>query len=102
MPEKTEIFSMLAHYGFMNIQHVKKEEGIDELSEEHWKVWDVSGDKVSSAPSKWTVVDHEVHQTSNILDGGASDTKSTTRRDGTLRMLRATTDLCIWTIRVRW
>lgn len=52
----------------------------------HWRVWDISGQGVSSPPSRWSVKDGTIFQLSNIFMGSASDADSEVERYGTLRL----------------
>ncbi len=56
--------------------------------EEHWRVWDVSGN-VSAAPSDWSVNGDVISQRSNIFLGSATDTQPERERYGTLRIYDA-------------
>ena len=57
------------------------------LQESKWRVWDAS-EKVSGAPSRWTVTNGVVRQTSNIFTGTAKDRRSDAPHYGTLRIYR--------------
>lgn len=52
----------------------------------HWRVWDISGEGVSSPPSRWGVKDGTISQLSNIFRGSATDANSEVERYGTLRI----------------
>ncbi len=56
------------------------------IEESHWRQWDVSGARVSSAPGRWAVKDGVVSQTSNIYQESANDVNPLTERYGTLRI----------------
>jgi outer membrane protein assembly factor BamB len=62
------------------------------LADAHWRVWDVSSGKVSGGPSRWTVVEDVVRETSNIYQGAASDLAPETERYGTLRLFKEADD----------
>ncbi len=55
------------------------------LADEFWSVWDVK-DKVSAAPSRWSVDQTVVRQASNIFQGSATSVDPAVERYGTLRI----------------
>jgi len=61
------------------------------IDNEHWTVWDASGESTSSAPSRWDVRDGVIHQRSNIFHGSAGETDPAVERYGTLRILNGNT-----------
>ncbi len=56
------------------------------IEDAHWRVWDVSGEGVSSPPGRWSVKDGTISQLSNIFLGSATETNSEVERYGTLRI----------------
>jgi hypothetical protein len=57
-----------------------------------WRVWDISGPKVSGGPSAWSVVGGVVRETSNIYLGSATETDPEVERPGTLRIAKGYPD----------
>jgi len=56
------------------------------VEEDHWRVWDISGEGVSSPPGRWVVKDGAVLQLSNIFSGSATEVSPDVERYGTLRI----------------
>lgn len=57
-----------------------------------WRVWDISGPKVSGGPSVWSVAGGVVRETSNIYLGSATETDPEVERPGTLRIAKGYPD----------
>ncbi len=52
----------------------------------HWRIWDTSGEGVSSLPSRWIARDGNIAQLSNIFQGSATEAGPEVERYGTLRI----------------
>lgn len=56
------------------------------IEEDHWQVWDISGDGVSAQPGRWDVKNGTVLQLSSIFQGSATEVNPEIERYGTLRI----------------
>lgn len=56
------------------------------IEDAHWRVWDISGEGVSSSPGRWSVKDGTISQLSNIFLGSATEANPEVERYGTLRI----------------